>query len=50
MSIKIRRFEEKDVTQAVDLCNEIREHHRKILNGYFAPINRDFEKMLFYQL
>lgn len=44
MSIKIRRFEEKDVVQAVDLCNEIREHHRKILNGYFAPINRDFEK------
>lgn len=32
------------MTQAVELCNEIRKHHRKILNGYFAPINRDFEK------
>lgn len=44
MCIKIRNLEEKDVVQAVELCNEIREHHRKILNGYFAPINRDFEK------
>lgn len=44
MNIEVRKFQEKDVDQAVDLCNEIREHHRKILNGYFAPINRDFEK------
>lgn len=44
MNIEVRKFQEKDVAQAVDLCNEIREHHRKILNGYFASINRDFEK------
>lgn len=44
MSIKIRSFTEKDVDQAVELCHEIREYHRKILNGYFTPINRDFER------
>ena len=44
MSVKIRKFEEKDVQQAVELCNEIREYHRKILGGYFMPVDRDFEK------
>lgn len=44
MSIEIRKFEENDVIQAVELCNEIREYHRELLNGYFAPINRDFEE------
>lgn len=44
MSIIIRKFEEKDLAQALDLCDEIREYHRQILNGYFTPINREFEK------
>lgn len=44
MGIEIRKFQQQDISQAVDLCDEIREYHRNILNGYFAPINRDFEK------
>lgn len=44
MNVKIRKFEAKDAAQTVELCDEIREYHRKILNGYFAPLDRGFEK------
>lgn len=44
MDIKIRKFEAKDIAQAVELCDEIREYHREILHGYFNPIDRNFEE------
>ena len=44
MEIKIRKFEEKDIAQAVELCDEIREYHRAILHGYFNPIDRHYEE------
>jgi len=42
--MKIRKFEEKDLEQAIELCREIREHHREVLNGYFMPLDDNFEK------
>lgn len=44
MSVVIRNFKENDIGQALELCNEIREYHRELLNGYFKPLNREFEE------
>ena len=44
MSIIIRKLNENDIEQAINLCDEIREYHRQILNGYFNPIDREFER------
>lgn len=43
-NIVIRKFKAEDIEQAIGLCDEIREYHRKILNGYFMPIDRNFEE------
>lgn len=37
MSIKVRKMELKDIEQVLELCDEIREYHRNILDGY-TPI------------
>ena len=41
--MKIRKFEEKDIPQVLEICREMREHHRKVLNGYFKPIDEAYE-------
>lgn len=41
--MKIRKLQEADIRQALELCDEAREHHREVLGGYFAPIDEAFE-------
>lgn len=45
--MKIRKFEEKDLHQVLELCREVRQHHIDILSGYFTPQNDNFEKLGF---
>lgn len=44
MNVIIRKLESKDTEQLLALCDEIREHHREILGGYFLPQDDEFEK------
>lgn len=44
MSVIIRKFESKDIEQLLVLCDEIREHHRELLGGYFLPQDNEFEE------
>lgn len=46
----IRKFEMEDLSQTLNLCNESREYHREILNGYFAPLDYGFEKEVFAEV
>lgn len=39
----LRKFEEKDILQVLEICREMREHHRRVLNGYFKPIDEAYE-------
>ena len=34
--MKIRKFEKEDILQVLELCREVRNHHREFLGGYFA--------------
>ena len=43
----IRKFAEKDLSQVVELCREIRQHHMDMLNGYFNEQDDAFEKKSF---
>ncbi len=45
----IRKFEKKDLTQVLELCREVRQHHIDILNGYFTELNDTFEQMAFLE-
>ncbi len=38
-----RKFAEKDIPQVLKICREMREHHRRVLNGYFKPIDEAYE-------
>ncbi len=42
--MKIRLLEDKDIPQVLEICREMREHHRRILGGYFKPIDEDYER------
>lgn len=39
----IRKLQKQDLTQALEICREMREHHRAFLNGYFKPLDDEFE-------
>lgn len=39
----IRKLNEKDLLQALEICKEMREHHRNFLHGYFKPLDEEFE-------
>lgn len=41
---EIRRLTVADLPAALELCNEIREHHRRLLGGYFAPLDYALEE------
>ena len=43
----IRHFNQKDLAQVLELCKEVREHHRNLLNGYFTEQNDYYEQMGF---
>ncbi len=43
----IRKFEEKDLKQVLEICRFIRDYHRDILGGYFTEQNDEFEKLPF---
>ncbi len=34
--MEIRKFKQSDLSQVLELCREVREHHIDILNGYFT--------------
>lgn len=36
--------------QVLEICREVREHHRDILNGYFTAQDDAFEKLGFESL
>lgn len=38
---------EQDLQQVLEICNEVREYHINILNGYFLPQDDKLEKVLF---
>lgn len=42
--MKIRLLEDKDIPQVLEICREMREHHRRILGGYFKSIDEDYER------
>ena len=42
--MKIRLLEDKDIPQVLEICREMREHHRRVLGGYFKPIDEDYER------
>lgn len=39
----IRKLQKQDLAQALEICREMREHHRVFLNGYFKPLDDEFE-------
>ena len=41
---EIRRLTVADLPAALELCNEIREHHRRLLGGYFATLDYALEE------
>ncbi|MBQ7304196.1 MAG: GNAT family N-acetyltransferase [Alphaproteobacteria bacterium] len=42
--MEIRNFKKEDITQVLEICREVREHHINLLNGYFTPQNDTFEQ------
>ena len=49
MGIEIRKFKEDDLSQVLELCNEVREHHRELLEGYFTKQDDNEEKAPFLE-
>ena len=47
--MKIRKFEKEDILQVLELCREVRNHHREFLGGYFAEQDDEKEKVGFMQ-
>ena len=45
----IRKFIKEDLPQVLDLCREVRQHHRDILGGYFTEQDDEFEQLDFLQ-
>lgn len=45
----IRKFVKEDLSQILELCREVRQHHIDILDGYFAEQNDEFEQLGFLQ-
>ena len=43
----IRKLIEKDLPQVLNLCREVRQHHRDILNGYFTEQDDAIEQIGF---
>ena len=43
-NMEIRNFKKEDITQVLEICREVREHHINLLNGYFTPQNDTFEQ------
>lgn len=43
MNLIIRKMQEKDLVVALEICREMREHHRAFLGGYFKPLDDEFE-------
>lgn len=38
--MKIRKFEKEDILQVLELCREVRNHHREFLGGIFCGTRR----------
>lgn len=49
MGIEIRKFRETDLRQVLSLCNEVREYHRDLLDGYFTPQDDNEEQQPFLE-
>lgn len=47
MTIQIRKFKSADLKQVLELCREIRNHHRDFLQGYFLPQDDALEGQAF---
>ena len=45
----IRKFIKEDLSQVLELCREVRQHHIDILDGYFTEQNDEFEQLGFLQ-
>lgn len=45
--MEIRNFKKEDLSQVIELCREVRDHHMELLNGYFTPQNDIFEQQVF---
>ena len=44
--MKIRKFEKEDILQVLELCREVRNHHREFLGGYFAEQDDEMGKAI----
>lgn len=47
--MEIRKFIKEDTAQVLELCREVRCHHRNFLGGYFTEQNDEAEKYGFMQ-
>ena len=47
--MRVRRFKKEDLSQVLELCREVRQHHIDILNGYFMEQDDQFEQLGFLQ-
>ncbi len=45
--MQIRKFKKEDLSEVLDLCREVRQHHIDILNGYFTEQNDEVEQIDF---
>lgn len=47
--MEIRKFEENDLSQVLEICREVRNHHIEVLGGYFIEQDDKYEKLPFLQ-
>lgn len=43
-NMEVRALQIKEIKEALELCKEVREHHRAFLNGYFTELDEDSER------
>ena len=47
--MEIRSFKKEDISQVLELCREVRQHHIEILNGFFTEQNDEIEQKFFLE-
>ena len=47
--MEIRSFKNEDISQVLELCREVRQHHIDLLNGFFTDQNDEIEQKFFLE-
>ena len=45
----IRKFQKDDISQVLELCREVRQHHIDLLGGYFTEQDDEYETSAFME-